>query len=745
MSLDSDDCSFLIQDRGFDNTDPAEYDKIITLNFAQTQKLLNESDILKGVQGSQGVQGLPGPTGDNGSPGDLGSMGTQGSTGLPGAQGAQGLIGSSILGPTGAQGAQGAQGGAQGPQGALGNSVTGSPGSEPIGATGTAGVGVDLYLDLSDTPAAFTDVNQSLVVNSAGNAVTHTSLRTRIASSNSVVLSADNTASLSSSAGTVSGKYSFLACSSDSQNKATNTRSAVIACTDSQAYANRSAVIASDQCTILNTFTPSNLCILGSDQCTANRSGQCIIQSYDCNPNATYTSVISSYGCDPLSSFSTIMASNACYTRASYTTIISSSNSCDTRNKFSTIMTSRNSETSDEYTTIISSNKCNCYGQCSTISGSYDCDTGGTSTYNSIMASNGCAANGSYGFIGSSLDCTINSTFDMGTILSSSNCQLSGTNICGLINSSYNSTISNDYCAITASRNCSISESTNRIIASNNSSITSNPSSQNLVAACNDCDIISGDANQTSMMASSYCDVSSSTVNNSTIIASSSSNLSGSSQMAIIGCDSVTVSANNAAIIGCVGSTYNNSTSYSVRVRQVIAYTFTKISDVREKKDIEEVEVGSEIFDQVEQLPVAEFRLKSDPASRQVRRGFIAQDAHQVFPEVVKNTNLNYQKVYRKTSISDVWYFKKNYQEPVSDEIRAVSNIEISDNPLIGTLTTEKDAEFLTIDSGELSSLIFKTIKALTVEYQQNYLTLKQLIEENSQDISLPISSTRLF
>jgi len=103
-----------------------------------------------GEQGSigEGVQGSQGPTGEQGEQGQQGWMGVQGPPGGPtGSQGAQGYQGTQgDQGETGSQGSQGTQGdeGAQGPQ-------------------GDQGGGADTFLQLTDTPANYTDDGEKIV------------------------------------------------------------------------------------------------------------------------------------------------------------------------------------------------------------------------------------------------------------------------------------------------------------------------------------------------------------------------------------------------------------------------------------------------------------------------------------------------------------------------------------------------------------------------------------------------------
>jgi hypothetical protein len=258
--------------------------------------------------------------------------------------------------------------------------------------------------------------------------------------------------------------------------------------------------------------------------------------------------------------------------------------------------------------------------------------------------------------------------------------------------------------------------------------------------ACNNCDISANEGNHVAMIASTNSGVAAggTYARNSVIIASDNCAITGTSEMAIIGCNDVTVSANNAAVIGCVGGTYNNSTSYTVRVREIRAYTFSMISDRREKKDIEELEMDPQILDRIQELPLAEFKFKTDSEAHNTRRGFIAQDAQKVFPELVIDKNLNYQKVYRKTQSSEEWFIDSKYTKPLS---KTTSNIEIKDDdPKVGTLTIDETPEYLSINTETLSSLIFKGIKVLTKDYRQNYAILKDLIaEENKKGKSFTI------
>lgn len=713
-----------------------ETNKVLSISSNQIANILNKSITLKGPTGSIGPTGEQGLIGSQGPTGIQGSIGPTGPIGPVGTQGVEGAAGESIIGNTGDIGIIGIQG-IQGPQGVQGTPTIGDVGDSPIGLIGEDGGGVDLYVDLSDTPANFSDINQALVVNSAGTGVTHTSLRTRIASSNSTVLSSDYATVLSSSAGTCSGKYSFIGSSSDAQNKATNTCTSVISCTNCQANTLRSSIIGSDGCQTISGVGTNNCSILGCESCSlSGGSSQMTLQSNNSSiSGSSYSSIISSSSCTSVSSdYSTIISSDQCDTSKSNTTILSSFLS-DTKANFSTIIGGKNCNTYGNYSFVSSSYNCDASGNFSFIAASTKSNTSSGGSNSALFSSDTCNINGKNSVITASNTCIINTGCSYDVIMSCKDCSMSSSNKFSFLSSSLNSTITNNYAAINASNNCTIAQQFNRIVASGNCSINSSPSNHNFIFSCDNCDISTANCNRTSFIASSDSTVNSSTVNNSIILASSNCNLSNASQMAIIGCDNVTCSANNAAIIGCQGITYNNNTSYSVVVRQIRANTFTmKVSDIRDKKNVEVVEMNDDqILEKVAKLPVSEFKLKRDSNLDKVKRGFIAQEAQQIFPEIVVEDNLNYQKVYRADIESNEWFTDINLTNKVEDD----RSIEVNgENSLIGMSMKKNKSEYLSIDNGELTSLIFKVLHNLKSEYRQKHQILTDLIKEKNKKYS---------
>lgn len=120
---------------------------------------------LQGLWGAQGVQGLQGLWGAQGLQGLQGEIGIQGPQGVQGEIGTQGLDG--IQGNIGSQGIQGTIG-SQGILGIQGNTgIQGNVGSQGIqGPTGEGGA--ETFLDLTDSPSAYTGQSGKFVAVASG-------------------------------------------------------------------------------------------------------------------------------------------------------------------------------------------------------------------------------------------------------------------------------------------------------------------------------------------------------------------------------------------------------------------------------------------------------------------------------------------------------------------------------------------------------------------------------------------------
>ena len=146
--------------------DPAggsNYTDMGTTQLISVPYALFAGNSASGTPGPTGPQGTPGPRGATGPTGTVGAQGAAGSTGQPGdigftgatgptgTQGAPGITGTT--GPSGLNGATGSGGGPTGPQGVTGFSgPTGATGLKgATGATGPAAVGVTGPTGLSGT------------------------------------------------------------------------------------------------------------------------------------------------------------------------------------------------------------------------------------------------------------------------------------------------------------------------------------------------------------------------------------------------------------------------------------------------------------------------------------------------------------------------------------------------------------------------------------------------------------------